>query len=280
MSYSQTLEVPGCQVIRLLGSGARSTIWQVRDRRTHEVYALKRVVKRHASDMRFLEQAVNEYEIGLRFDHPVIRRVHDIRKVKRWLSLREIHLRMELCVGKTLQESRPRSVAEAVRIFVEVADALAYMNGKGFVHADTKPNNIIVSPEGRVKLIDFGQSCPVGTAKTRIQGTPDFIAPEQVRRRPVDGRTDVFNFGAALYWTLTARPIPTVLPREGSLTLSNGQRIVPPEQLNDRVPEPLGKLITDCVQLAPAERPNSMNEVASRLGLLLRHLAGGDGGGS
>ncbi len=280
MSESQTLEVPGCQVIRFLGSGARSTIWQVRDRRTSEVYALKRVVKRHASDMRFLEQAVNEYEIGLRFNHPAIRRVYDIRRVKRWLSLREIHLMMELCKGKTVQENRPGNVAEVVRIFVEVAVALAHMNSKGFVHADTKPNNIIVSPEGQVKLIDFGQSCPVGTVKTRIQGTPDFIAPEQVRRRPVDGRTDVFNFGAALYWTLTARPIPTVLPKEGSLTMSNGQRIVPPERLNPRVPEQLGKFVTACVEVHPAKRPASMNEVASRLSLVSLRLASGDANGS
>ncbi|MGB2820183.1 MAG: serine/threonine-protein kinase [Phycisphaerae bacterium] len=278
MRESQTLEVPGYQVIRFLGSGARSTIWQVRDRHTNEVYALKRVVKRNAPDMRFLEQAVNEYQTASQFNHPVIRRIYDIRRIKRWLSLREIHLMMELCKGRTVQERRPKSVREVVGIFVEVAGALAHMNSKGFVHADTKPNNIIVSAGGQVKVIDLGQSCPVGTVKTRIQGTPDFIAPEQVRRRPVDGRTDVFNFGAALYWTLTARPIPTVLPKEGTLTMSNGQRIVPPRQLNPGIPESLEALVTHCVEAHPANRPSSMNEVASRLTLISRQLASGDGG--
>jgi serine/threonine-protein kinase len=149
------------------------------------------------------------------------------------------------------------------------------MNTNGIVHADTKPNNIMVCPEGNVKVIDLGQSCPVGTVKARIQGTPDFIAPEQVHRRPVDGRTDVFNFGATIYWTLTGRPIPTVLPKEGSLTLNNGQRITPPEQLNPQIPKPLGKLVTDCIEITPAQRPASMNEVLSRLSLISKQLARG-----
>ena len=272
MSSTQTLQVPGYQVIRFLGSGARSTIWQVRDQRTDEVYALKRVVKRNSGDTRFLEQAVNEYRVGAQFNHPAIRRIFEIRRIKRWLRLREIHLMMELCEGKTVQENRPKTLGEATRLFAEVAAALAYMNSRGFVHADTKPNNIIVSPEDKIKLIDFGQSCPIGTVKSRIQGTPDFIAPEQVRRHPIDARTDVYNFGATLYWTLTNRPIPTVLPKEGQLRMNDAQRVTPPQQLNPDVPGPLAKLVTDCVELHPANRPASLNEVASRLSLIARQL--------
>ena len=275
MSSTQTLEVPGFEVIQFLGSGARSTIWEVRDRQTEEVFALKRVVKRSSSDSRFLDQAVNEYEIASRFKHPAIRRVFSLQRVKRWLSVREVLVIMEMCEGQTVQQNRPQTVQEAVRIFVEAAGALAHMNANGVVHADTKPNNIIVSSEGNVKVIDLGQSCPVGTVKARIQGTPDFIAPEQVHRRPVDGRTDVFNFGATLYWTLTGRPIPTVLPKEGSLTLNNGQRVTPPEQLNPQIPKPLGKLVTDCIEIVPAQRPASMNEVLSRLSLISKQLSRG-----
>jgi len=273
MSSTQTLQIPGYQVIQFLGTGARSTIWQVRNCHTGEVFALKRVVKRNTSEVRFLEQAINEYQIGSRLNHPSLRRIYDIQRVKRWMGLREVRVIMEYCEGKSVQQDRPQNVQEAVRIFTKVASALAHMNEKGFVHADTKPNNIIVSSGSSVKVIDLGQSCPIGTVKTRIQGTPDFIAPEQVRRRPVDGRTDVFNFGASLYWTITGRPIPTVLPKEGSLTLNETQRVTPPEQLNPDTPTPLSKLITDCIQLAPVHRPGSMNEVVSRLKLIARQLA-------
>jgi serine/threonine-protein kinase len=272
MSSTPTLELPGYQVIQFLGSGARSTIWEVRDITTGEVVALKRVVKRTSEDTRFLDQAVNEYEVGSQFNHPVIRRILDLQRVRRWMSIKEVRVVMEYVEGQSIQQSRPAGVLEAVRVFLEVGSALGHMNAKGFVHADTKPNNIIVSRDETVKVIDFGQSCPIGTVKARIQGTPDFIAPEQVHRRPLDGRTDVFNFGATLYWTLAGRPIPTVLPKEGSLTLNVGPRIPPVEQFKPDVPKSLSKLIADCVELNPVQRPASMNEVVSRLTLIQKQM--------
>lgn len=272
MSSSQTLDIPGYQVIQYLGSGARSTIWQIKSCRTDEVFALKRVVKRHSSDNRFLEQANNEYEVGSQLDHPAIRHIYSIRRIKHWLSIREIHLVMEMCEGFTVQERRPGSVEEVLRIFSQVASALNYMNAKGFVHADIKPNNIMVTSTGAIKIIDLGQSCRAGTIKQRIQGTPDFIAPEQVQRRPLDARTDVFNFGAALYWTLTGQPIPTMLPKRGNITMMSDMVIQPAEHLNSEVPSSLSKLITDCIESQQTQRPRSMKDVCARLELISTSL--------
>lgn len=270
MSTVQTLEVPGYQVVEFLGSGARSTIWRVRDRSGSQEFALKRVVKRHVSDYRFLEQAINEYEVGSKLDHPVIRRIYRIRRLKRWLRLREVHLLMEFCEGKTVQSARPQSLPEVIRIFTQVGEAMAYMNSRGYVHADMKPNNIIVAPDGMVKIIDLGQSCPIGTVKQRIQGTPDYIAPEQVHRRPLDARTDVFNFAASLYWTLTGKAIPTLLPKKGGYQLMTDSSIVPPDALNPEVPASVGKLVTDCLKINPAHRPVAVTDVVARMNLI-RH---------
>jgi len=272
MSGPRTLEAPGYKLLQFLGNGARSSIWQVEDTRSGEILALKRVVRRDSGDMRFLEQALNEYNIGAQLDHPAIRGMHSFRRVRRWLSLKEIHLVMEYCHGKSVQDERPQSVTDATRIFLQVAAGLSHMNSRGFVHADIKPNNIMVAPDGAVKIIDLGQSCMMGKIKQRIQGTPDFIAPEQVYRRPIDGRTDVFNFGAALYWTLTGRPIPTVLPPKGAVTMLKEMEIVPPEQINPDVPPPLSKLIIDCIEVHPSRRPSSINAVASRLNLIEYNL--------
>jgi len=273
MNSAKAIRSLGYEVIRYLGSGAGSTIWQVQDRRTYQVYALKCVEKRRVSEGRFIEQALNEGEVGMFFNHPTIRRIYQVRRVRRWLSLKEAHLVMEYCEGQTVQESRPESIGETLRIFSRVANALWHMNSKGYVHADMKPNNIIVAPDGTVKIIDFGQSCTIGTIKARIQGTPDFIAPEQVYRRPLDGRTDVFNFGASLYWTLTGKPIPTVLPRQGSITVPAAPRIDPVESLNPDVPPALGRLVADLIEIDPMRRPSSMNEVMSRLSLISYKLA-------
>jgi serine/threonine protein kinase len=272
MSSVQTLEVPGYQVVQFLGSGACSTIWRIRDCQTDKDYALKRVVKRHSGDFRFFEQAENEYEIASQLDHPVLRHMYSIRRIKRWMSLREIHLIMEFCEGKTVQDNRPKSVAESVRIYSQIAQALSYMNAQGFVHADMKPNNILIAPGGAVKVIDFGQSCRLGAIKRRIQGTPDFIAPEQINRRPLDARTDVFNFGASLYWTLAGRPIPTSMTK-GSAALLADLLAVPLDQVNAEVPAPLSKLVLECIESLPSRRPASMNEVGSRLMLIARKLS-------
>ena len=264
----RTLEVPGYQITRYLGSGARSTIWQIRERRTGKVFAFKRVVKRSSSDRRFLEQAENEYATSCQLDHPALRRIHDIRRIRRCFTVREIHLIMEYCSGQTVQDSRPEFVLQAVEVFMHVANGLQHMNRRGLVHADMKPNNILVAEDGTVKIIDLGQSCPTGTVKERIQGTPDFIAPEQVTRQPLDPRTDVFNFGAALYWTLTGRAIPTALPRKGSVTMKMDHIVTPPEELNPNVPAALSKLIADCTEVSMSRRPSSVKDVRSRLELV------------
>lgn len=273
MDTVQTLELPGYEVAQYLGSGARSTIWKVRDRRTGKHYALKRVVKRKTSDTRFLDQAINEYDVASQLDHPVIRKVYHLRRKKHWLSLREILLIMELCEGLTIQSDPPGDVREALRIFHEVGVALAHMNTGGFVHADMKPNNIMVGPNGTVKIIDLGQSCRIGETKQRIQGTPDFIAPEQVLRRPLDPRTDVFNFGASLYWTLTGEPIPTVLPKKGgAVTLVGEPDVDPPEELNPDIPPSLSKLVMHCIRPKPSARPANMETVVSRLDVIKHSL--------
>ena len=269
MKTIRTLSLPGYQVVQFLGTGTRSTIWQLRETRTGKLFAIKRAVKRESNDYRYLEQAIREFEVGSKLDHPNLRKVFWMRRVRSLLlSVREVHVLMEYCEGKTIQEKPPDSLAKSVNVFLQVASALAHMNREGFVHADTKPNNIIVGPDGVVKIIDFGQSCRIGTVKQRIQGTPDFISPEQVFRRPLDARTDVFNFGATLYWTFTGRPIPTVMPEENSVIPLQETGLVPPNQLNPDVPPSLAKLILDCIETQPARRPASMNEVVTRLELV------------
>lgn len=267
------LRISGYEVLEYLGSGARSTIWRVRKRRTNRFFALKRVFKQNGDDDRFFDQAENEFEVAAKFDHPAIRKYYNLRRVRKWFKVQELHLMMELCHGSSCQGDRPTDMVRIAEIFLVVAQALAYMHSRGFVHADIKPNNIIVSDDGVVKIIDFGQSCRIGMVKERIQGTPDFIAPEQVLRRPLDGRTDVFNFGATLYWTLTGRAIPTLLPKAGAgIQLLNDMRVTPPEELNPGVPPSLSRLALDCVETKSARRPQSAKDVITRLDLIVHTL--------
>ena len=120
-----------------------------------------------------------------------------------------------------------------------------------------------------VKIIDFGQSCKIGTVKERIQGTPDFIAPEQVSRRPISVQTDVFNLGATLYWVLTGKHIPTLytVNKKGENSFLLDTRIDSPADLNPKVPPAISNLVIECVSTRPQKRPGDMDTVIQRLEL-------------
>lgn len=265
MSFS----VPGYTVYERLGIGARSTIWLVSDQKTGEQYSLKRVVRRAVDDDRYINQAINDFGISAQLNHPNLRRSIEIRRVRRFFQLRELHIVMEYVDGRTLEQVGPLGAHGLLHAFINVAQGLDALHRLGYVHADIKPNNILLGPNGEVKIIDFGQSCPIGHVKGRIQGTPDYIAPEQVEKgAPLDQRTDVFNLGATLYWAVTGRVIPTVLPskkRRGGIDLVGPREAPLAHEVNPNVPTALSRLIADCCQPGPKDRPADMREVLCRL---------------
>jgi serine/threonine-protein kinase len=139
-----------------------------------------------------------------------------------------------------------------------------------------KPNNILINKNGAIKIIDLGQSCPIGTTKSRIQGTPDYIAPEQVKRRTLGPRTDVFNLGATMYWALTGKNVPTLIPKKiATVGRYESQKCYAPHELKPQIPVGVSKLVMDCVKQDPTERPGNMMDVISRLDLMIHSIFGG-----
>jgi serine/threonine protein kinase len=257
----------GYDVIARLGEGAASIIYAVSDPRSGQVYALKHVRRRSAKDTRFIVQLINEFEVCQRLSHPGLRRVIDL-KISRSLLMRisEAALIMEMVDGTPLDQQKPQELPQIIDCFMQTARALSAMHYQLYVHCDLKPNNILTDAQGRVKLIDFGQAVKTGTIKERIQGTPDFIAPEQVRLKPVTFRTDVFNFGATLYWALSGQKIPTLFTvpkRQRDVVLEC--RFPSPRDLNPAVPRLLSDLVMQCVRVDPLHRPRDMGEILNRL---------------
>jgi serine/threonine-protein kinase len=257
----------GYKVDSKLGEGAASTIWAVTDPKTRQKYALKHVMRKTDKDMRFVEQIQNEYEVSHQFTNPVLRKSIDL-KIKKTLffKISEAALVMEWCDGMPLDKQPPNGVAEVLAIMIQVARALDSMHFLGYVHCDMKPSNILTTEAGKVKVIDFGQTCKSATIKDRIQGTPDFIAPEQVERRPMTVRTDIFNFGATLYWALSQHKIPTFITvKKSKRDTMRDEHMAPPSQYNPFVSEALSDAVMECVRLDPIERPRNMGEVIKKL---------------
>ena len=265
-------EILGYDVISTLGYGARSTIYAVRDKANH-VFALKRIVKQTPDDQRFLEQAIHEHEIAVKLDHPALRKSFKLIKQRSLIRTSEILVLMELVDGVTLEQYHTDDLVRLCGFCQQAADGLGAMHRAGYLHCDIKPNNILAVDDSMVKIIDFGQSCPVGTVKQRIQGTPDFIAPEQVLRLELTPATDIFNLGATMYWLFTGKHIPTMIPKgEPGISLRTDDSIVPPREVDPRIPAALSALIMVCLDQRPANRPATMAEVSDRLAIALNQI--------
>jgi len=259
----------GYTKIKLVGKGARSEIWQVKHQGTNQMLALKRTMINNKSDTRYLDQTYNEHHTLQHVKHPNIRKTYAIREIRSLFTVKEIQLLMEYCKGDSLKDRPPFGLLRICDIFTQVASIMHHVNSAGFIHADMKPGNILASETGKISIIDFGQSCRVGTIKERIQGTPEFIAPEQIHRKKLDVRTDVYNFGASLYWGITKKKPPPPMVYDNPLQASNKTAIEPPSKINPKVPQSLDDLTLQCMELEPGNRPHSMLVVARRLGQIM-----------
>jgi len=251
-----------------LGTGAGSTIYRARDANTGRMVALKHVKRVKPKDLRFVEQMETEYEVSRNFTHPNLRRSYQLKVTRTMLvKVTEAILVMEFVDAKPLEKGLPPDLAEVVQTFIDAASGLAAMHKLGWAHCDIKPNNILRGADGVVKVIDFGQSCRIGTVKERIQGTPDYIAPEQVERLPISEATDVFNLGATLYWALTGKHVPTTYhaKRAGENSFVLDALFKSPRELNRNVPEVISDVVMQSVLTNARKRPQSMDEFVRKL---------------
>lgn len=264
-------EIPGYRITRLLGVGAASRISLAVEVATNRQVAVKHVLRESAEDDPFIRQVEIEHEVASKADHAYLRKSYAIHRVRKLLQLREVILIMEYVDGLPLDKALPNRLNTFLMLFQRVAVGLDALHDAGYVHSDIKPNNIMIGRKGVVKIIDFGQSCPLGHRKSRIQGTPDYIAPEQVQRLPLDRRTDVYNLGATMYWLLTGENYPTRMSGVGT---SGGRQViaskkaVAPIERNDKIPLALSQLVMESCRENPGERPADMKQVAARLAVI------------
>lgn len=276
--YKSGDTVEGLRILQELGQGAASTVYLAQDPKTKQIWALKHVHRSTEKDDRFLEQAVGEYEVASKLDHPAIRAIPKIFKsrAKLFTVLTDVVLIMEFTDGVSMDKRRPKTYEEAVEIFHQVASAMKHMHERGYVHADMKPNNVMVSPGPVAKIIDLGQSCAINATKERIQGTPDYMAPEQsVKNQPITPQTDIYNLGATMYWVLTKQAVPTAMnmTNEDSLISKMDPSLLPKpkpvSEIDVNCHPKLNELIMHCVELDPNDRPEGMGYLCDRLQLIL-----------
>jgi eukaryotic-like serine/threonine-protein kinase len=258
------------RIVSPLGTGAGSTILQISDKTAGgKRYALKIVKRMDADDDVYIAQAQLEYEVSQKLNHPAIVKIYDCRIKRSWFKLSGVELLMEFVDGKTLDEIEAPEMGQLVLIFGQVASALTHMHRRGVFHGDLKPSNIMLSKASQVKLIDFGTAWIKGEEKNRVQGTPQYIAPESVNERVVDARTDIYNFGATMYRMFTGRFANQGLPKAGT---GGARKLTTPLQINPKIPGTLNETIMACLEISPDKRPAGMFEIQHQIDAVAKHM--------
>ena len=263
----------GYRVGHVIGRGARSAIYEVWRKGDGLRFAAKFVAIREQADRHVAQHLENEYRV-LRAVHAsangkpfkgIVQPI-ELLKFRKLFRLCAACLVLERVQGKSLADVRDYDMPHLLRIFELTCEALEHVHKMDFVHADLKPDNIVIGPNLGVKLLDFGFAAPVGSKVRGLKGTRGFLAPEQAGGA-LGPYTDVFNLGAAMYWVFTNEKLPEIFPNGGAHEALIPSAMVPPKpprQLNPELPEDLSDLILRCCEAEPSKRP-SMEAVRSTL---------------
>jgi serine/threonine-protein kinase len=263
-------DLDGYLLERVVARGGMATVFRAREPGSGAVVALKVPSFQYEADVVFYERFRREEELGLRLDHPNI--VRTLRPVA--VEKSRLYMVMEYVEGRTLAsmlEGHPLPPDRALDLTRQTAEALAYLHGQGVLHRDVKPGNILVTPDGRAKLLDFGlaHSATAGrltiAGLTASMGTPAYMAPEQMRGRTGDARSDVYALGVMLYQLLTAH-----LPyEEADLdALLRAKRLQDPTSPSKWMPDldpGLETTVMRAIQLDPGDRFPSADALLAAL---------------
>jgi serine/threonine protein kinase len=252
------------QALELIGSGTTSRVEKARDNVIGRTVALKTFI--NSFDESLEQQFLREAQLVGQLSHPAVVQLYDVGIDQHGTPF----LVMEYIAGKTLEQHLAAStltIQRACAWAADLASALALAHRAGIIHGDVKPGNILVTPENKVKLGDFGiaRLTTQHSASGQLMGTPAYLAPEQIQNEFQDQRSDQFSFGVVFYQMLTG-----VRPFAGnSLGAVCAQILnddpVPPSRHNPAVPPALDRVVARCLAKNPRDRFASCEDLAKSL---------------
>jgi len=278
------LRVGPYEIIGPLGAGGMAEVFRARDTRLGRDIALKVVNEVLSGDPELVRRFEQEARLAGSLNHPNLVSVHDFG-----LHEGTPYFVTELLEGESLRHRLSRGripTSTALEWAAQMAEGLAAAHGKGVIHRDVKPDNVFVTADGKVKLLDFGIAklaagaavpgahglmedtvTPSGgsTQTGAVIGTPGYMSPEQVRGEPLDPRTDLFSIGAVLYEMLSGHRA-----FQGNNPVESGYNILhaDPEPLPGDVPAAVVQVVQRCLHKEPARRFQSASDLAFALEVL------------
>jgi hypothetical protein len=246
------------QVFECLGQGGMGSVYRVQDERTGRECALKQLSAKAGADPMVAELFEREFHTLAELAHPSIIEVYDYG-----IDAGRAYYTMELLAGQDLRTLGKLPWRKACELLRDVASSLAILHSRRLLHCDVSPRNVQCTSSGQAKLLDFGAMAPMGVAK-RIVGTPPFISPEMLNLQTLDGRTDLYAFGALAYLVLTGH---LAYPARDVTQLRDLWRrpVTPPIQVEPEIPLALSELVIELIQINRDARPRSAGLVMERM---------------
>jgi serine/threonine protein kinase len=266
--------IGGYRLLKHMVTGQTSQVWEVVESASNRHFAMKLLLPERARDPLHRKLIKHEAAVGKQLAHPnIIKIVHVLTDPKNpgfvmeFFPAGSVHLRL---LAKQFDFIREK----AHNILKQAATALAFMNAKGWVHRDVKPDNFLVNGAAELRIIDFALATRIQKRgifgrlfrkKAKAMGTRSYMSPEQIRGDPVDGRADIYSFGATCYEIATGRP---PFRGQSSLDLLNkhiSEKVTSPQLYNKDVTDQFAQLIVHMLQKKKQDRPKDFHEVLMAL---------------
>ncbi|MCP4709920.1 MAG: protein kinase, partial [Planctomycetes bacterium] len=278
-SFDSTVLGPGSQIgqfriERELGRGAVGIVYLAHDTKLDRSVAIKSLPAEVTDDPKVRSRFRREARLMASLNHPNIATIHDDIQEAQGVD----YLILEYIAGDTLAEQigrGPVKMEKALSIGIQVAEAIAAAHEQGVIHRDMKPSNIKITPEGKVKVLDFGLAKAVRgealdqhttiTMPGRVIGTPAYMSPEQARGNPADHRSDIWSFGGILFEMLTGK-----IPFQGETISDTMANILTVDPDLDALPAEIPKEVRDIISKCLAKNPDQRYQSAADLCQSLR----------
>ncbi len=269
------------RILERVGSGGMAIVYKAQDEVLGRMVAIKFLREQYVDDEQNLRHFQNEARAVATLSHPNIVKIYDVG-----MENNLYYIVMEYLEGRTLKdivrEEGPLHPLRAVDILRGVLRALDHSHGKGIIHRDIKPHNIIVTEEGKVKVTDFGiarsNNAATVTYSGQMVGSVYYISPEQARGGNTTFASDLYSSGVMLYEMLTGR-VPFTGDNPVGIALSHVQKTaVPVTSLNRRIPECLEEVVTRAMEKNPRDRYDSARDMDRELGQVRQMIAEGKAG--
>jgi serine/threonine-protein kinase len=262
--------IDGYKLMKVMTTGQTSQVWEVVEQSSHRHFAMKLLLPEHTSNPEHRRFLFHEANVGMKLAHPNIIRIVHVNK-----SEKNACFVMEFFPGGSLKERLIRKQTDFLKenahaIIKQAATGLAFMNAEGWVHRDIKPDNILCNSSVQVKLIDFALAKRVEKPsffgslfrrRGKVAGTRSYMSPEQIKDEPLDGRADIYCFGATCYELTTGRPPFRGNSSQDLLNKHMAEKPVGPANYNNDISKEFNDLVLRMLQKKREDRPRDFHEV-------------------